>query len=252
LARPWRASGIQSGGQLDDRDITAEIELWESLRRQRADLSDAVDIIGAKLVERYGISMETAIQRGTDPGLANRHLPVWDLDSGSLVPSALGAWQIHNVTCYEAETPGQGFGYHYKHVTEPSWLSLYFFSGRQSDVASGVDDSRVRRALDLAGNAIEVAVVERGERLEWLMEPAIVTLVVTPDVRLKQVVRVAEITDAAGVRSWESIAVTGFRGGFLKTRCTVRSEDFWNSGRMDEAADGANRDLANFIACYGP
>ena len=56
----------------------------------------------------------------------------------------------------------------------------------------------------------------------------------------------------AGVRRWESIEVTGFRGGFLKTRCTVRSEDFWSSGRMDEATEGANRDLANFIAYYGP
>lgn len=231
-------------------DINAEIELWELLRRQGADLGDAVEIIGAMQVERYGISLEAAIQRGSDPALADRHLPVWDLGTGSLVPQSLGPWLIYRVSNYEAESPCLGYGYHYGHPTERSTMSLYLYSSGQTDVAPGARDARVGRQFDQASRHIEMAAAERDCRFEWLMEPTMMTLQSSRDLPVHEIDRAGVATDAAGVRTWEAVAMTGFRGGFLKVRLTCHSEEFWNSEACLQAGQEVNTAIADFIVHF--
>jgi hypothetical protein len=231
-------------------DINAELVLWDSMRRKGADLNDAVEIIGAMLVEQYGNSMETAIQRGTDPGLAKCHLPVWDLGSGSLVPQSLGPWFIYGMQNFAASEPGGGCGYYYQHPSEPSKMSLFLFSGGQADVVPGVQDPRVMRALNESTRDIEAAAVQRGCRFEWIMDPTVVTLKSSQGLPIRELDRAGVATDPARVRRWEAVAVTGFRGGFLKVRLTSQNEDFWNTEACVEPADAANTAIADFIVHF--
>jgi len=237
-------------GSWTTEDINAEIELWESLRRQDADMHDAVEIIGRLQAERYNLSMEAAIQRGADPALADRHLPVWDVGSGSLVPQSLGPWQICRVSNYETERPGLGYGYHYRHATERYPMSLYLYSSGQTDVAQGVRDSRVARQFDLATRCIETAAVQRGCSFEWLMEPVVMTLQSTHDLPVQEIDRAGVATDPAGVRTWEAASVTGFRGGFLKVRLTCHSEASWDTDAYVESVQQANTAIADFVVHF--
>jgi hypothetical protein len=175
---------------------------------------------------------------------------VWDLGTESLVPQSLGPWLIYRVSNYEAEEPGLGYGYHYRHATERSPMSLYLYSSGQADVAQGVRDSRVARQFDLATTNIETAAAQRGCSFEWLMDPVVMTLQSTHDLPVQEIDRAGVATDPAGVRTWEAVAVTGFRGGFLKVRLTCQSEEFWNSEACAEAGQEANTAIADFVVHF--
>jgi hypothetical protein len=230
-------------------DLEVELQLWKSVETQAARGEDPIPRLLEHVAARYEIDIGDALQRGADPELAKRGMPIWDGQVHVLLPQRLGPWQISRCDRNEPAAPGLGSRYGYSHEHVPSLLSLYLYNAGEKGVLPGVLDERVVPQHHNARRDLEIA--SDGARFEWLVDAEPMGVPSPSGTTLDAIVSVARRQVEGQPPTIESVSVCGFRGGFMKLR--VSMPDGFSETEAG-AADLAkcNEALAEFVEQFGP
>ncbi len=236
-------------GSWQDQDIIEEIALWKRVRDKCFDDGAAIDTLMAVLEERYGHSWQETVALGSNPELANRHMPVWDVGTESLLPQQIGECFIESVFDYTAQSERRDYGYAYRNDDTGECTDLYLYEGNVPAIPDGVGDYIVSHEIHVALEGAILMAERRGVEIHDMTRPVLETVRSPAGSRwdLASVAWSAKYPDGRQLRT--SLGLTGFRGGLAKTRRSM-DMDFAASEAGARSVANGNSDLADYFFLF--
>lgn len=231
-----------------DKDLEAEIRLWEHFREQQMDDQAAGELIREKLETAYGMSLEKALELGASPELASLGLPIWNERIGALLPQVIGDYRLCKAIEYESSEPGFGLGYQYRSQDHPGRLDLYVYTKGFLWIGPGITDGRVLDEFESSVEGALIAAQNQGATAAGYRGPQIETLKDIQD-QPAQFVNDSWSVKGAGIDEYTNLWVTGLNGAFLKVRYSVPS-GYADSEAFSASVGRLNLDLAAFCSAF--
>lgn len=237
-------------GSWTNDDIVREIEAWRNIQVRGLDEEEAEETLTAYLEKTYQCDYNNCFEMVTRLSLANEHMPVWDAQTGSLLPQNFGNSVLYKARNFELQKPGLGISYCYSNIPTKELLSLFIYNSRHDDLKAGIDDPRcfeeitkcLQEAKDFSdreGTTIEIRASPFVETLEPLAE------------EVKFWTTGFVLTDPENnTQNWNVLAITCFRKHFLKLRYTIPLIDGLEDSQ-EEAVEKINAGLADYVVNFG-
>lgn len=237
-------------GSWKEADMRAELQLWRGLRSRGGDEVDAISEITRLFENRFGLSVESATSRATNPELARKGLPIWNAASECLVPQNLGPWRIAGMSANEPSLPGLGQSYFYRGPTEDTAVTMYLYDQGLEGITAELTDPRFAQIFGQALADIEQASRARSEAVEWLTEPLMEVVRSAHGAEIPFASTTWSIIRPQGPRQVGALSITGFYRQFLKIRLTG-SESHFDTEEGQAEVTAFNLALADFVEEFG-